>query len=91
LLLGEVEHDRRRSIVEKLLDELHERVRILKARPWVESSDLEEFSVALDAAIYPPRPYLLAFSSPSDFHSGHVGRLLCVRLEVCLLGVESAW
>ena len=45
------------------------RVRILKACPWVESSDLEEFSIALDAPIYPPRPYLLAFSPASDFHS----------------------
>jgi DNA-binding ferritin-like protein len=87
--LGEVEHDRCRSLVEKLLDELHERVRILKAFPWVEFSELEEFSVALDAPIYPPRPYLLAFSPASDFHSGHAG-LLRVRLEVCLLGVESA-
>ena len=57
----------------KLLDELYERVRILKACPWVESSDLEEFSIALDAPIYPPRPNLLAFSPASDFHSGHAG------------------
>lgn len=63
---------------------------ILKARPWVESSDLEEFSIPLDAPIYPPRPDLLACSSASDFHSGHSGPLLGVRVEVCLLGVESA-
>jgi hypothetical protein len=90
LALREVEHDRFRSLVEKLLDELHERVRILEACPWVESSDLEEFSVALDAPIYPPRPNLLAFSPASDFHSGHAGASPLRSLEVCLLGVESA-
>jgi hypothetical protein len=90
LALGDVEHDRCRPLVEKLLDELYERVRILKACPWVESSDLEEFSVALDAPVYPPRPYLLAFSSASDFHSGHAGPLLLRSPKVCLLGVESA-
>lgn len=42
LPLGEVEHDRCRSLVEKLLDELYERVRILKACPWVESTGLED-------------------------------------------------
>jgi hypothetical protein len=78
LPLGDVEHDRCRSLVEKLLDELYERVRILKACPWVESSDLEEFSIAL-TPIYPSRPYLLAFSPASDFHSGHAGPLLYVR------------
>jgi hypothetical protein len=56
-----------------------------KRVPGVESSDLEEFSVALDAPIYPPRPNLLAFSPASDFHSGHAGRFRCIRLEVCLL------
>ncbi len=65
-------------------------MRILKLCPWVEAGGLEEFSVALDAPVYPPCPYLLAFSPTSDFHSGHAGPLLCVRLEVCLLGVESA-
>src|SRR3954465_4531049 len=86
--LGDVEHDRCRSLVEKLLNELYERMRILKACPGVEPSDLEEFSIALDAPIYPPRPYLLAFSPASDFHSGHAGPPLR-SLEVCLLGVES--
>ena len=71
LAVREVVHNRCRSLVEKLLDELHERVRILKDCPWVESGGLEEFSVALDAPIYPPRPNLLAFSPASDFHSGH--------------------
>ena len=90
MVLGEVENDRCRSLVQKLLDEFHERVRVLKACPWVEPSELEEFSVALDAPVYPPRPYLLAFSPATDLHSGHAGPLLCVRLEVCPFGVESA-
>src|SRR5215213_4958652 len=82
--LGDVDHDRCRSLVEEALDELDERVRILKACPWVESSDLEEFSVALDAPIYPPRPDLLAFSPASDFHSGHAGLLLLRRWKSAL-------
>jgi len=90
LPFGDVEYDRCRSLVEKLLDQLRERVRILKACPWIEASDLEELSVALDMAIYPPRPDLLAFSPASDLHSGHAGSSALVRLEVCLLGVESA-
>ena len=56
-------------------------MRILKACPWIEASDLEELSVALDMAIYPPRPDLLAFSPASDLHSGHAGSSALDRLR----------
>ena len=88
MLLGDVEHDRCRSLVEKLLDELHERVRILEACPWVESSDLEEFSVALDAPTLSTSPKPPGLLARLRFPLWPRRALLCVRLEVCLFGVE---
>jgi hypothetical protein len=70
------------------LDELHERVRILKARVRIEAGDFEEFPVALHGPVYPPRPHFLTCSPASDLDSGHVlvpspfgtEILACVRL-----------
>lgn len=71
--LGDVEHDRCRSLVKESLDELGERVRIFKACSRVEAGNLEEFPVALHAPIYPPCPHLLALSPATNFYSGHSG------------------
>jgi CBS domain-containing protein len=90
----DVEDDGLRSLVQKPLDEIHERIRILKPCTGIEAGDPEEFSVALHAAIYPPRPHFLTFPPASDLHSGHAGPFLrsfirqilaCVRLPVVIL------
>ena len=65
-----VEHNIGRSLVEEPLDELHERLRILKRRTRVQASDDEELPVALDAPIYPPGPHFLTLAPASDLHSG---------------------
>jgi hypothetical protein len=65
-------------------------VGILEACPWVEASDPKKLPVALDAPVYPPCPNFLAPSPTSDFYSSHAGLILCIRLEVCRPGVESA-
>jgi hypothetical protein len=66
-----VEHDRGRALVEKTLDEFHERVWILKGGIRIEARDNEEFPVALDAPVDPPRPHFLALTPAPDLHSGH--------------------
>ena len=77
-----VKHDRGRALVEKTLDELHERVWILKAGIRIEARDHEEFPVALDAPIDPPRPHFLALAPAPDLHSGHAGPSLpCSRIR----------
>lgn len=78
-LRREVEDDGGRSLVEQRLDELHERVRILKACTRIEAGDHEESPVALHAPIYPPRPDVLTLSPASDLHSGHAKSLSSVR------------
>lgn len=66
-----VEHDGGRAFVEKSLDELHERVWILKVGIRIEARGDEECSVALDASIYPPRPHFLTLTPAPDLYSGH--------------------
>ena len=58
-----VKHDGGRSLVEKPLDELRERVWILKAGIRIEARGHEEFPVALDAPVYPPRPHFPALDA----------------------------
>jgi hypothetical protein len=70
-LRRDVEHHRCRPLVEKLLDERHERVRILKACSRVEAGDREEFPVSLDAPVYPPRPNILPSPPSPDLYSCH--------------------
>ena len=70
------------------MDELHERVRILKACIRIEAGDFEEFPVALHGAVYPPRPHVLTRSPASDLNSGHV--LAPFSLVKRDLGMRSA-
>jgi hypothetical protein len=67
----DVKHNGGRSLVQQSLDKLRERVRILEASARVEAGDAQESSVALHAPIYPPRPYVLTLSAPSDLDSRH--------------------
>ena len=46
---GDIAYDGGRSLVEEPLDELHERLGILKARIRIQASDDEELPVALAA------------------------------------------
>jgi hypothetical protein len=70
-LRWDVKDDGGRSRVQESLDKLRERVRILKARARVEARGAKEFSVALHAPIYPPRPDVLTLSPASDLDSRH--------------------
>jgi hypothetical protein len=91
-----VEHDGGRAFVEKSLDELHERVWILKVGIRIEARGNEEFSVALDASINPPRPHFLTLTPAPDLYSGHASpsfrlrRLESgVRVLTCQAGVRA--
>jgi len=44
---------------------------ILKAGIRIEAREDEEFPVALDAPVYPPRPHFLTLTPAPDLYSGH--------------------
>jgi hypothetical protein len=95
-LWWEVKDDRGRSVVQESLDNLRERVRIFNAGARIEPGDAEEFSVALDAAVYPPRPYVLALSTASDLDSRHthlIGSRVAQRALSCqcVSTVADSW